>query len=127
LAGRYQRLARLIESIFSAENGHVSTIERVLELLQKIEMVPQEEKMRAKMIQEYQPRHGLTAFQKLIEQTYMSAQLEKHQQSPFFKMQEELFKILFEPQQGECQSQSLDPNWLQELKGKKKKKKRHRL
>ena len=105
----------------------LSTIERILELRQKIEMVPQEEKIRAKMIQEYQPRHGLTASQKLIEQTYMSAQFEQLQQSPFFKMQQELFKILFEPQQGEYQSQSLDPNWLQELKRKKKKKLRHRL
>jgi hypothetical protein len=105
----------------------LSKIERVLELKQKMELVPNEEKMRAKMIQEYQPRHGLTASQKLIERTYMAAQLEKLQQSPFFKMQEELFKILFEPQQGEYQSQSLDPNWLQELKRKKKKKQRHRL
>ncbi|MBO9203102.1 MULTISPECIES: hypothetical protein [Niastella] len=39
----------------------LSKIERVLELRQKIEMVPQEEKMRAKMIQEYQPRPGLTS------------------------------------------------------------------
>jgi hypothetical protein len=57
----------------------------------------------------------------------MSAQFEQFQQSPFFKMQAELFKILFEPQQGEYQAQSLDPNWLQELKRKKKKKQRHRL
>lgn len=105
----------------------LSTIERVLELRQRIEKVPQEEKMRVKMIQEYQPRHGLTASQKLIEQTYMAAQFEQLHQSPFFKMQEELFKILFEPQKGEYQSQSLDPNWLQELKRKKKKKQRHRL
>jgi hypothetical protein len=54
---------------------------------------PQEEKMRAKMIQEYQPRQGLTASQKLIEQTYMSAQFEQLQQSAFFKLQEELVKI----------------------------------
>ena len=102
----------------------LSKIERVLELRQKIERVPQEEKMRAKMIQEYQPRHGLTASQKLIEQTYMSAQFEKLQQSALFKMQEELFKILFEPQQGEYQSQSLDPHWVMELKLKKKKQQR---
>jgi hypothetical protein len=105
----------------------LSTIERVSELRQKIEMVSQEEKIRAKMIQEHQPRHGLTASQKLIEQTYMTAQFEKVQQSAFFKMQEELFKILFEPQQGEYQSQSLDPIWLLELMRKKKKKQRHRL
>jgi hypothetical protein len=105
----------------------LSKIERILELRQKIEMVPQEEKMRAKMIQEYQPRHSLTASQKLIEQTYMSAQFEQILQSPFFKTQEELLKILFEPQQGEYQLQSLDPNWLQELKRKKKRKQRHRL
>jgi hypothetical protein len=104
----------------------LSTIERVLVLRQKIEMVPQEEKMRAKMIQEYQPRQSLTTSQKLIEQTYMSAQFEKLQQSALFKMQEELFKILFEPQQGEYQSQSLDPHWLMELKRKKKKQQRHR-
>jgi hypothetical protein len=105
----------------------LSKIERVLELRQKIEMVPQEEKTRAKMLQEYQPRPGISFSQKLIEETYISAQFDKLQQSPFFKMQEELFKILFEPQQGEVQSQSLDPNWLQELKRKKKKKQRHRL
>lgn len=105
----------------------LSKIERVLELRQKIEMVPQEEKMRAKMIQEYQPSPGLTASEKLRENTFMSAQFEKFQQSAFFKMQDELFKILFEPQQGEGQSQSLDPNWLKELKRKKKKKQQHRL
>lgn len=105
----------------------LSKIERILELRQKVEMVPKEEKMRAKMIQEYQPRPGLTASQKLIEQTYMTAQFEQLQQSAFFKLQEELVKILFEPQQGEYQSQSLDPHWLSELKRKKKKQQRHRL
>ena len=104
----------------------LSTIERVLELRQKIEKVPQEERMRAKMIQEYQPRQGLTSSQQLIEKTYMTAQSEQLQQSAFFKLQEELFKILFEPQQGEYQSQSLDPHWSMELK-RKKKKQRHRL
>lgn len=104
----------------------LSKIERILELRQKIEMASQEEKMRAKMIQEYQPRHGLTVSQKLIEKTYMTAQFKQLQQSAFFKMQEELVKILFEPQQGEYQSQSLDPHWLMELKRKKKKQQRHR-
>ena len=104
----------------------LSTIERVLELKQRIEKVPQEEKMRAKMIQEYQPRQSLTASQKMIEQTYMTAQFEQLQHSAFFKLQDELFKILFEPQQGEQQSQSLDPHWLMELKRKKKKHQRHR-
>lgn len=105
----------------------LSKIERILELRQKIEMVPQGEKMRAKMKQKYQPRYGLTISQKLIEQTYMLAQFEKFQQSAFFKMQDELFKILLDPQQGEQQSQSLDPHWLMELKRKKKKKQQHRL
>jgi hypothetical protein len=104
----------------------LSKIERILDLQQKIERVPQEEKMRAKMIQEYQPRHGLTVSQKLIEQTYMTAQFEQLQHSAFFKLQEELFKILFNPQQEEYQSQSLDPNWLKEFK-RKKKKQRQRL
>lgn len=105
----------------------LSKIERILDLQQKIEMVPQEEKIRAKMIQGYQPRPGLTASQKLIEQTYMTAQFEQFQQSAFFKFQAELVKILFDSQQGEYQSQSLDPNWLKEFKLKKKKKHRHRL
>jgi hypothetical protein len=105
----------------------LSTIERILELRQKIERVPQEEKMRAKLIQEYQPRQGLTTSEKLRENTFMSTQFEQLQQSAFFKLQEELFKILFEPQQGEGQSQSLDPHWLMEIKRKKKKQQRHRL
>lgn len=69
----------------------------------------------------------ITFIDRLIERTYMTAQFEQLQQSAIFKMQEELLKILFEPQQGEHQSQSLEPHWLMELKRKKKKQQRHRL
>lgn len=105
----------------------LSTIERVLELRKKIEMVPQEEKVRAKLIQEYQPRQGLSLSQKLLEKTYISSQLETLQQSALFNMQEELFKILFEPQQGQHQQQSVDQHWLMQLKRKKKKQNRPKL
>jgi hypothetical protein len=36
-----------------------------------------------------------------------------------------MFKILFEPQQGEHQSQSLDPHWLKESRSKLDKIKKH--
>jgi Relaxase/Mobilisation nuclease domain. len=100
----------------------LSKIDQILSLRQKIEMAPQEVKSKAEMLRNYQPGRGLSLSQKLLEKTFISAQLEHFEKTAYHKMQKELANLLFGPGKShESFDQSVSSELLREAKKKKKK------
>jgi hypothetical protein len=100
-------------------------IEKILELKQRMEMRPHEEKDRFKMLQDFQPKHTSSPSQKLLQETFLSTQLKELERSAYYNMQKALLDLMFPTDRQQAYQQGISAELLREAK--KKKKKKHEL
>lgn len=104
----------------------LTKIERALELKQKIAAIPSEEKQRVHDIKQALSNHPKTATHQLSQKTFVERLLEELERSAYHKYQQEMFKILFGPDQTEQYNQSVSSELIREAKRKKKRKRLRR-